>query len=146
MLAAKAWTSGPASIAMRGVLYAFAPAKSDAPQYCLNEINTIEIQASLDETSDWIVPEHEVIRLLVEAFKQVPQVSSICAQFGSDGIAIWTLLREYDRDARQAVYEKELQLCEGLGACDFDFRVSSIDLVTPEELVQAGSREIFKRA
>src|SRR5688572_8219403 len=53
----------------------------------------------------WIGPEQQVTRILVESFKQVPQVKSICAQFDADGITIWTLLESYDREAREKVYE-----------------------------------------
>lgn len=97
------------------------------------------------DDSEWVLPNHEVKKILVDAFKQVPQVKSICVRFGSDEVAIWTLLESYDRDARQQVYEKELELCTMLKVRDFDFRVTSVDLVSPAELVRAGSLEIYRR-
>ena len=82
--------------------------------------------------------------LLVKAFQEVPQVQSICAQFGP-AITIWTLLESYDREAREHIYQKELEICQSLRIYDFDFRASSVDLVSPEELIRAGSREIYRR-
>jgi len=104
-----------------------------------------EIVSSDSEGSDWIYPEQEITRFLVEAFRKIPQVKSICAQFGSEEITIWTLLEGYDREAREQVYQEELKVCRKLHVYDFDFRASSVDLVSPEELIQAGSREIYRR-
>jgi hypothetical protein len=97
------------------------------------------------EDSAWVQPEQEIIRLLVEDFKEVPQVRSICAQFGSDEITIWTILRSYNREARSKIHGKELKICQTLKVYDFDFRVTSADLVSPEELVESGWREIYRR-
>ncbi|MGH6839711.1 MAG: hypothetical protein ACREDT_13130 [Methylocella sp.] len=97
------------------------------------------------ENSDWTTPDQEITKILVEEFKQVPEVKSICAQFGQEEITIWTLLESYDRDARGKVYEKELKLCKILSVYDFDFRVTSIELVSPDDLVRAGSHILYRR-
>lgn len=97
------------------------------------------------DNSNWVYPEQEIVRVLVEVFKQVPQVESICAQFGPEEITIWTLLESYDREAREKVYGKELEVCQLLRVYDFDFRATSIELVSPDELVSTGSREIYRR-
>lgn len=104
-----------------------------------------DVLESTDENSGWIYPNQEIASVLVELFKEIPQVTSICAKFGSDEIVVWTLLDSYDRDAREKVYGKELKLCQLLRIHNFDFRVTCADLVPPEDLVAAGSREIYKR-
>lgn len=96
------------------------------------------------DDTEWVYPEQEIIHLLVKAFKQIPQVQSICAQFGPE-ITIWTLLESYDRNARQRIYQKELEICQSLRIYNFDFRASSVDLVSPDELIRSGSREIYRR-
>jgi hypothetical protein len=99
------------------------------------------------EPSSTAVTRQTVGSLLVELFKAVPEVESICAKFEADGATtIWTLLKTYDRDARDRVYDKELEVCEQLRLCDFDFRVTSVDLVDSDELVATGAREIFRRS
>jgi hypothetical protein len=98
-----------------------------------------------DENSSWISPDQEITKILVEDFKQVPQVKSICAYFCPEEITIWTLLDSYDRDAREKVYEKELEICKQLRTHDFDFRVTSIDLVAPDELIRTGAYQIYRR-
>jgi hypothetical protein len=105
----------------------------------------LDVLSSAAENCEWIRPDQQVARVLVELFKEIPQVKSICARFGYDEILIWTLLDSYDRDAREKVYGKELDVCRLLGIHNFDFRVTSADLVPPEELVAAGSREIYRR-
>ena|ERR1700730_17771986 len=97
------------------------------------------------ENSSWIIPDQEIIKILVGEFKQVPQVKSICAKFGHEEITIWTLLESYNRAARGKIYEKELKICELLRIYDFDFRVTSIDLVSPDDLVHTGSYQIYMR-
>ena len=94
---------------------------------------------------DWVLPEQEISRVLVEMFKQIPEVKSICARFSANEITIWTLLESYDREAREKIYSKELEICKYLSFFDFDFRVTSIDLVSPDELINAGSCEIYRR-
>jgi hypothetical protein len=94
---------------------------------------------------NYIYPDREIKKILVEKFKQVPQVKAICAQLGPDEITIWTLLDSYDRTAREKVYEKELEICELLRVHDFDFRVTSIELVDPDELIRTGSYQIYRR-
>ena len=97
------------------------------------------------KTSTWTFPEQRVERIIVERLKEVPQVRSVCAQLREDEITIWTLLKSYDRSAREKVYQKEIEICDILSIYDFDFRVSSLDLVSPEELIGGGSREIYNR-
>lgn len=104
------------------------------------------VTASTSENFEWIRPDQQVARVLVELFKDIPQVKSICAQFGSDEIVVWTLLETYDRDAREKVYEKELEVCRLLRIHNFDFRVTSAELVPPEDLTATGSREIYRRS
>ncbi len=104
-----------------------------------------EIVPPDSEDSAWIYPQQEIIRVLVEKFRRVSQVKSICAQFGPEEITIWTLLGACDRSAREKIYGKELEICQAFRLYDFDFRVSSIDLISPEELVRAGGHEIYKR-
>jgi hypothetical protein len=98
-----------------------------------------------DENSSWISPDQEITKILVEEFKQIPQVKSIYAHFCPEEITIWTLLDSYDRDAREKVYEKELGICKLLRTHDFDFRVTSIDLVAPDELIRTGAYQIYRR-
>jgi hypothetical protein len=104
-----------------------------------------DVLESTDENFGWIYPNQEIASILVELFREIPQVESICAKFGADEILVWTLLDGYDRDAREKIYGKELEICQLLRIHNFDFRVTSADLVPPEELVAAGSREIYKR-
>lgn len=140
------WRSEVLRPANSGAFYAFTLV--DGKQFCMSPVGVSpanDVVTSCDPNVEWIGHERDIARLLVESFKQIPQVASICAQFVSDGIVIWTLLEAYDREARERVYEKELDICQSIGACDFDFRVSSIDLVPVNELVKAGSHEIFKR-
>lgn len=99
----------------------------------------------IPDTPVWIFPEQEVAKIVVELFKMIPQVEAICAQFRTNEIALWTLLDSYDRMARGQVYEKELELCQHLNAYDFDFRVTSVDLVSPADLVKTGFRQIYSR-
>ena len=108
-------------------------------------IFTADSRLTESRNSEWVYPEQEIKRILVDLFKTVPQVKSICAHFGTEEITVWTLLDSYDRDAREKVYEKELAICRELRVYDFDFRATSVDLVSPGELVQAGSREIYRR-
>jgi hypothetical protein len=97
------------------------------------------------DNSGWTVPDQEITKILVEKFKRVPQVKSICAHFFQGEITIWTLLESYNRSAREKVYEKELEICKLVGVYDFDFRVTSIDLVSPDDLVRTGSHQIYRR-
>jgi hypothetical protein len=98
-----------------------------------------------DKNYSWISPDQEITKILVEGFKQVPQVKSICAHFGPEEITIWTLLESYDRAAREKIYEKELEICKLLRTHDFDFRVTSIDLIAPDELIRTGAYQIYRR-
>ncbi len=97
------------------------------------------------ESVEWIPLTHQVSRVLVEVFKNVREVKSICAQFGPEEVTVWTLLESHDRKAREKVYKKELEVCRILGVYDFEFRVTSFDLVSPEDLARTGLREIYRR-
>ena len=143
MIEPRAWKVGDYSPSIHQVIYLFP--RIDGKQYSLSPMSmpsVDEISSSVD--SDWIDSKMEIANILVESFKQVPQVVSICATFGS-GVTIWTLLSTYDREAREAVYKREMEICERLGSCDFNFRVSTVELVSPEELISTGSLEIFGR-
>jgi hypothetical protein len=106
----------------------------------------VQLVTVADDDAKWVTPQDEVTNILAESFARIPQVKSICAQFNGEIITIWTLLESYNREARNRVYEKELEICERLRFYDFDFRATSIELVSPDELKKAGSVEIFKRA
>lgn len=93
----------------------------------------------------WIFPENEITRILVESFKAVPQVKSICSESRKHNMAIWTILESDDRDARKEIYKRELQIGERFRLRDFDFRVTSLDLITPEELKNTGFVELYRR-
>ena len=116
------------------------------PTTCMSS-QGVSSQLSADkDTSDWVFPSQEVTKILVEKFREVPQVKSICAEFRTDEIAIWTLLESYDRKARDEVYKKELEISEYFRLRDFDFRVTSVDLISPSDLVKAGCIEIYQRS
>ena len=140
----RAWKVGDYSPSIHQVSYLFP--QIDGKQYSLSPMSIPSIdEIASSFNSDWIDSKMEITNILVESFKQVPQVASICAIFESDGVTIWTLLSAYDREAREAVYKREMEICERLGSCDFDFRVSTVELVSPEEMTSTGALEIFKR-
>jgi len=113
--------------------------------YCVVSSEDSHVFGMELENYNWIYPNQEITKILVEKFKQIPQVKSICVQFCHEEITIWTLLDSYDRTAREKVYDKELEICELLRIHDFDFRVTSIELVDPDELIRAGSYQIYRR-
>ena len=120
--------------------------RDEIAQFCPSDSEVFQEEHVSDpEASEWIFPEREITKILVESFAKIPQVVSICAQFNDDEIVIWTLLDSHDRVARGKVYEKELNLCQTLRIDDFDFRVTSIDLVSPQQLIDVGSKEIYHR-
>ena len=139
MLQSKEWSSGVVST-FSSILHSSLRAGVGLDVFDVSPL-------SPDDSSkvDWITPDREISRLLVNSFRCIPEVVSICAQFGNDGNTVWTLLKEYDRDARDRIYDKELEICNTLRLIDFDFRVTSIELVSQADLVACGSREIFKR-
>ena len=145
MLQSRSWQSSEFCTSVRSVHYAFT--RRDKDPYCLSEIERVqEEDISGPEESEWVPPEQEITKILVESFKEIRQVASICVESSEDGITIWTLLDSYDRVARGKVYEKELHFCRTLRVYDFDFRVTSIDLVSPQELIEGGSsKEIYHR-
>jgi hypothetical protein len=99
----------------------------------------------LAENIAWIFPEQHVARILATTLGAISQVESVCVHFGRETFTVWTLLKKRDAKARERVYEKEMRLCEALNVHDFDFRVSSIGLVSPDELKKTGLLEIFRR-
>lgn len=147
MLQVREWGSQPFKTTVQLYLYTFVPSRKQDSCMKVVELHSedLEIVASVSENSEWIYPEQQVARLLVELFKEIPQVNSICAKFSDDEILVWTLLDSYDRDAREKVYGKELELCRLLRIHNFDFRVTSAELVPPDDLIAAGSREIYRR-
>lgn len=95
--------------------------------------------------SVWIQPSQSVARILADSIGDVAQVQSICFSVGKDGYSVWVLLERDNWDDSERVYQKELDICTKLNLYDFDFRVSSVDLVDPEELKKTGLVEIFRR-
>src|SRR5437016_2072385 len=91
------------------------------------------------------LPDHGIPKILVKMFREVLQVKSICAEFRANEIAICTLLDSYDRNARAQIYKRELEISSQFRLRDFDFRVTAVDLVLPDDLVKAGSIEIYRR-
>lgn len=120
--------------------------RDETIQVGLSEIPVVKVDDNLEhEYSNWVFPEQEVTKILVESFKEIPEVASICAQYNGSEIVIWTILDSHDRDVRSRVYKKELNLCRTLRVYDLDFRATSIDLVSPKQLVEIGSKEIYHR-
>ncbi|MGH7907011.1 MAG: hypothetical protein ACREP6_10315 [Candidatus Binataceae bacterium] len=145
MLSLDNWTSRsiPKPSSPRFVTFPFVT--KDAA-FCMSAIGLLSERLIIpNDNSTWIFPERQIASILVGLFSKVPQVKSICAQFGPEEMVVWTLLDAYDRDAREQVYRKELEVCELLRLYDFDFRVSAIDLVSPQGLIGTGLREIFRR-
>jgi hypothetical protein len=134
------WQSGSSipTIARPFVIFA------SANQFSMSSIG-VESGLFARFISEWVLPKQEVARIVVEAIRKVPKVQSICAEFRKYEVAIWTLLSDYDREARKAVYEQELEISQQFRLRDFDFRVSSVDLISPDELKRTGSIEIFRR-
>src|SRR3990170_1187176 len=95
--------------------------------------------------SQWLDSEVQVATVLVKMFRNINEVSSIFLKFEDDGFLVWTLLKSYDRSARERVYEKELEVCTSLRIYDFDFRVTSKDLMYSDDLSGAGYHKIFSR-
>lgn len=127
-----------------GAFYSFVPILGE-DQLTFSAIDVVPGDFSYTDNADWVPPDQEVISILRESFKQISEVQSICAQFDSNGITIWTLLAAPNRTVRESVYKREMEICERLGIYDFDFRVSSVDLVLPSELVTTGFIEVFRR-
>lgn len=148
MLVTKEWKHQSFQTLPKSYFYTFGPGSHNfcmSPVGVLSEDRYSHVFGMESESSDWIWPDQEITKILVEEFKQVPEVKSICATFSSEEITILTLLESYDRDAREKVYEKELKICKFLHLHDFDFRVTSIDLVSTDELVRTGSHKIYWR-
>lgn len=133
---------------LQASFYGFATAPADIQQFCVSSPFhewAGDDAVACSETAEWVFPDREIRTILVESFRQIGEVVSVCAKISVEESVVWTLLESYDRDARTRVYEKELEICERLQMYDFDFRVTSVDLVSPEELVAGGCPQIFKR-
>ncbi len=148
------WASQAHQTPPHGIFYAFLPGMTGPSLTGKNLYMTsvgvssedLQVLNSVSEGSEWIFPKQEIIRILVDKFKQVPQVESICAQFGSDEVTIWTILETYNPEARSTIHGKELEICRMLNVFDFDFRVTSADTVSPAELLGNGLFEIYNRS
>ena len=146
MLGERQWTSRSLFTPLEQYLFSFTLGNEGRFEMTSVGNDPSKMQHDLIPTdSDWIFPQQEITRVLVERFREIPEVKSIISQLGSEEITIWTLLERYDREAREKVYTRELEICQTFRLYDFDFRVSSVDLISPEELVRAGGREIYKR-
>jgi hypothetical protein len=147
MLEGKEWRSQTSQTAPFPAFYNFLLTTPEDEMLCMSPVGVSSADSELieSENCEWITPGRQVSRMLVDLFSQIPQVKAICAEFSARGIRIWTLLESYDRDAREKVYAKELEICKELRIWDFDFRVTSVDLVSSEELERAGCRVIYRR-
>jgi hypothetical protein len=146
MLTIRDWGPQPTRPWETAPSYAFWPEiDHDDFRATTTSLSSEDVETVTSESAQWIQPDQDVSRILVDLFKKVRQVKSICVQFGPEEIMVWTLLKTYDRKARERVYKKEMEVCRVLGVRDFEFRVTSFDLVSPEELIRNGSREIYRR-
>ena len=144
------WRQGRSAPIAHRVSYAFSAGfmgtNDEFSQFCLSESVAFgERSLSFPEEAMWASPKQELSRVLVDAFKEIPQVASICVQFSDEEITVWTLLASHDRAARGLVYDAELSLCQELRIFEFDFRVTFVDLVSSQQLTNAGFKEIFHR-
>ena len=94
----------------------------------------------------WVFPDREIRYLIVNPIMQIEEVSFIYAKINPDESVVWTLLKTYDRSARERVYAKELEVRDMLSVYGFDFRATSVELVSPTELSESGFEQIFSRA
>lgn len=146
MLEFTQWGPQPTQPTLSVSSYAFWSAMAERDNLWATTVSSSRgTSVTSSETSRWVGPEQQVCRILVDVFKKIHQVKSICAQFGPEEIVVWTLLESYDRNARERVYKKELEICRRLRVHDFEFRVTSFDLVSADDLVGAGSHEIYRR-
>lgn len=146
MLTFRDWGPQPTRPWETAPSYAFWPEIDDENfRGTTASLSSEDVEIGTSESAQWIHPDQQVSRILVDLFKKVRQVKSICVQFGPEEIMVWTLLESYDRKARESVYKKEMEICRVLRVRDFEFRVTSFDLVSPEELVRNGSHEIYRR-
>lgn len=141
----KGWLSRPMAAPIAAANYTFLLGIGNSLSVTPGSHSTEDSEVLQPDDFEWVRPEQEVKRLLADLFGEIPEVRSICVKFGPEEITVWTLLAGYDRSAREKVYERELKICKELRIYDFDFRATSIDLVSPDELIDGGSREIFKR-
>ena len=142
MLQTRDWST-QAQSAPFDPLYSFHP---DQPALG----NTEKDVASFDlwtssADAEWVDQDRQIERFLVKLFESVPKVHSIYLRREDETTRVWTLREDYDRDARDAVYDQEIKICEAFRLSDFDFRVTSKDLVDGSELERTGSRRIFRR-
>ena len=131
------------------LFYNFGTQSAKEPQYSLMPPVVAwglgDVLVRSDEP-DWVFPDREIRSLIVKSLMQVDDVGFIYAQINRAESVVWTLLKTYNRSARERVYAKELEVCDMLDIYDFDFRVTSMDLVSPIELSDSGFEEIFRRA
>lgn len=114
---------------------------------CMTSPSVVSLERNCSQTSDseWLDSEVELARIIVGRFKDIPQVNSIFLRFQDDEFLVWTILESYDREARDKIYDRELELCDSLKLDDLDFRVTSKNLMAPDELQDAGYHNIFTR-
>ena len=105
-----------------------------------------DTQESATSDSKWLEGDVEVSHQLVKLFSQVPEVCAIFIKFQDDEFIVWTILKDYDREARDRIYDRELEICAALRVDNFDFRVTSKDLMSPDELNGAGYFQIFSKS
>ena len=90
------WLSGANRVPQALPHYIFPPGLNGTNSVSASNVRPILLEL---HKSEWVGAEQEVKRFLVERFKEIPLVKSICAQFGTQEIIIWTLLETYDREA-----------------------------------------------
>ena len=77
MLQPRSWRSSDRT-SVHSVDYAFTPRfmrSQDKGQYCLSESVVFQGESISDsEESEWILPEREIAKILVESFKEIHQV------------------------------------------------------------------------
>jgi len=143
----KGWRSQISHTPVSQAFYSFLPTTREVEMFGMSPVGASSAGSEVIDSGncEWVTPNRQVSRMLVDLFRQIEQVHSICAEFSAGGIKVWTLLESYDREAREEIYKKEIEICQTLRIRDFDFRVTSVDLVSPEELEQAGCRVIYRR-
>lgn len=143
MLHTRMWSTGQFKT-RQSSFYTFMPINGQ--QVSISTTGVSPTESVTESDADWTLPEHDLSRIIVEYFTQVPQVHSIYTAFGDgDDMTVWTLLESYDRDARANIHEKELAICQNVHVYNVDFRVTSHNLVSPAELVDGGFREVYRR-
>ena len=119
----------------------------DGHSICMTAVTLLSSDHDCVQTADseWLNSEVDIARILVKSFSKVPEVNSIFIRFQDDEFLVWTILDSYNREARDKIYDKELEIFDNLKLDNFDFRVTSSDLMSPDELDEAGYHKIFSR-